>query len=644
MSQKGIASKHLVLTQYQETRLRYPVPGLILISGEKIESIIMLSADFIFEDLIAQFPSYHLQDFSDYYVSPGMIDLNVRHEHETLTQLTQSALSGGVTLIALEPGYYSNIESEGSYYCDIASIEVISDSYCFNSIPQSTFALKAYLFPPAPQVKSVAHLENVINQCTKSNIPLFIDATLPDPRMLYMASPLRLENVEDRKDTETNSSGLFAAAFPENMAESDKSSDKSADESEELPLRSTSLQSGEIKKLTFRTGYGSDEEDKAEAKQVAAEFCILEARETEESTPCKVKSLKKKPQTHDIYNDLDNRIKASQQNIEDLCIAEKSTYSHSGSTLFGRSLIPKKCNSFNLTVEKSTESDSSEPGSASLCPNPNPNPSKMRERFRPAPILIKPEARADSCQDYKYHLANCPDHWETAGMEKIIELLAATTRVHFQNISSASSLNRVRQVRPRFRHATCEVPASHLYFTSASVADSDTRFKNIPPVRNQGNCNLLWDLLKMKGIDAVSSQHACIETSKKKIGNFQQALNGISSIGCTLQAVWSVLNIPVSSYEQLEHYIVRLAKWLSLYPAQILAVDRERGSIEVGKNADFFIWKPKEKVTVGSGYTYCETSPFAGLDLFGKVHQVYIRGEKVFDGHSEARGQVLVRS
>jgi hypothetical protein len=569
----------------------------------------------------------------------------VRHEYETLSDLTRSGLSGGVTLIALEAGYYTSLKSSNSFFCDIADIEVISDSYPFHSIPKETFALKAYLFPPGPLVKSVAHLENVIIQSTKFKIPLFIDSTLPDPRMLYMASPLRLENIEDRKNQETNSSGLFAAAFPESMADSDKSensdksSDKSGDESCELPLRSSSCQSGEIKKLTFRTGYGSDE-DEGEIKVIPPEMTIIEVKESEESTPCKVKNMKKKGHSHDIYNDLDNRIKASQQNIEDLCIAEKSTYSNSGSTLFDRQLAPKKCNSFNVTVEKSTESDSSEPGSASIFPNPV----KKRELFRPAPILIKPEVRGDSSRDYKYHLANYPDHWEVVGIEKILEHLSSTTRIHFQNISSASSLNRVRQMRSKFRFATCEIPASHLYFTSASVSISDTRFKNTPPVRNQGNCNLLWDLLKMKGIDSVSSQHAYIEASKKKTGNFQQALNGISSIGFTLQAIWTILNIPVSTHEQLEHYIVRLAKWLSLHPAQILGVDGNRGSLEPGKSADFFLWKPREKVTVGNGYFYCDTSPFVGHDLFGKVEIVYLRGKEVFSGHSVPLGRRIVRS
>lgn len=643
MSMKGIVSNHLVLTRFKDTHPRVPVPGLILMKDEIIESVILLETGFSFAGLVDKYPEYELEDCSDYYVSPGIIDLNVRHEFETINKLTESAVEGGVTVIALEPGYYYSFPDSGEYFCDVALIEVISDAYSFTSIPSSIFALKAYLFPPGPQVKSVAHLENVILQCTRANIPLFIDSTLPDPRMLYMASPLRLDPVEDRKEIETPSSGLFAAAYPENFNASDKSgSEQSGDESEDsnLPVRSSSLQTEEIKKISFRTGYGSDEEK--EVKIIEPELTIIEAKESEESTPLKVKNLKnmkKKGHSHDIYNDLDNRIRASQQNIEDLCLAEKSTYCNSGSTLFGRENVPKKFNSFHLNIEKSTESDSSEPGSASIYPNPV----KKRELFRPAKIIIKPEVRPDASRDYKYHLANYPDHWEISGVEKIIEYLSPNTRIHFQNISSASSLNRVRQIKPKFKFATCEIPAVHLYFTSASVAISDTRFKNTPPVRNQGNCNLLWDLLKMRGIDAISSQHACIEEDKKKTGNFQQALNGISAIGYSLQAVWSVLNIPVSTQEQHEHYIVRLAKWLSLHPACILGIEKNRGSIEEGKFADLIVWKPKEKVTVGEMYRYKETSPLLSHELFGSIKKVYLRGKLAYSGHSFPQGKQLVR-
>ena len=41
----------------------------------------------------------------------------------------------------------------------------------------------------------------------------------------------------------------------------------------------------------------------------------------------------------------------------------------------------------------------------------------------------------------------------------------------------------------------------------------------------------------MKGIDAITSQHAYIKPELKLTGNFQQALNGIASLGFTLQSV-----------------------------------------------------------------------------------------------------------
>ena len=73
----------------------------------------------------------------------------------------------------------------------------------------------------------------------------------------------------------------------------------------------------------------------------------------------------------------------------------------------------------------------------------------------------------------------------------MIELLKPQSKVHFTNISSASSLNRVRQIKKKYPNVTCEIPAVHLCFTSASVGIGDTRYKNNPPVRNQGNCNLI---------------------------------------------------------------------------------------------------------------------------------------------------------
>jgi len=65
---------------------------------------------------------------------------------------------------------------------------------------------------------------------------LFLDPTLANPRMLYIASPMRLIGLEERFQSSTLSGSpdkIFAGAFPENVVESEES-DK--DEEVEIPV------------------------------------------------------------------------------------------------------------------------------------------------------------------------------------------------------------------------------------------------------------------------------------------------------------------------------------------------------------------------------------------------------------------------
>ena len=653
MSKIGIISKHVVLTAKDNIHPRYPIPAIILISNDIIEDIILLESDEEYSKAFLTYKDRQLLDCTDDYISPGIIDINVRREWENFKDLTKSAIKGGVTVIAVEEGYYSNFDSTPEYYCDIAKVSIVSDSTDFSAIPSSTNALKAYLFPPCQQIKSVANLQNILMKAHKTGLPLFIDATLPDQRMLYMASPLRLESIEDRKDSDPSSSGIFAAAFPESMEssnenspkgkneegdESNSGSDLDSEEEKLLPARSLSLQTNEITAIQNRD-YTSGEEEVDHKLLNKQDTVILEVKEDDECSPLKPGG-KKRGSVYNIYDDLNQRIKASQKSIEDLCLAEKSTYSNSGSTSFQNldTLVALVSPGSVFGVEKSTESDSSSPGSASLFPKPL----VKRNFVRPTPILIKQDIRPDSSRDYKYHLANYPEHWECSGVERIVELLNPQSKVHFQNISSAGALNQIRKTKKKIKGVTCEIPAAHLFFTSASINNSDTRFKNTPPVRNQGNYNLLWDLLKMKGIDSISSQHASIMPIQKLTGNFQQALNGISSLGCSLQAVWNVINIPVSTTEQLEHYIIRLAKWFSLHPAKILNVESKRGSIEKGKYADLIIWNPRERFIVDNTYAYSQTSPFMNQKLMGIVKKVFLRGKVACDIDYYANGTTII--
>jgi dihydroorotase-like cyclic amidohydrolase len=143
---------------------------------------------------------------------------------------------------------------------------------------------------------------------------------------------------------------------------------------------------------------------------------------------------------------------------------------------------------------------------------------------------------------------------------------------------------------------TTDTAGYYLFFTNFDVKDGDTNLKAYPPIRNSANLNLLWDCLKFNALDIITSNHSFIPPEYKILdsGDFSKAVPGINCLGYTLQAIWSRLRqhlLPKS--DQYEHYIVRMAKWLSSTPARILGVLDKRGEIAVGKLADLVVWDPE---------------------------------------------------
>jgi len=94
----------------------------------------------------------------------------------------------------------------------------------------------------------------------------------------------------------------------------------------------------------------------------------------------------------------------------------------------------------------------------------------------------------------------------------------------------------------------------------------------------------------------------------------------------------------------LEHYLVRLARWMSYSPAKLLGIESRRGSISKGKYADLIIWSPYEKQTSNVLSRYPETCVYSKSSLYGNIHKVFIRGQLGFeDGKCYSIGEVRYR-
>jgi allantoinase len=94
--------------------------------------------------------------------------------------------------------------------------------------------------------------------------------------------------------------------------------------------------------------------------------------------------------------------------------------------------------------------------------------------------------------------------------------------------------------------------------------------------------------------------------------------------------------------------VTQMAEWLCRNPARLAGIEKRKGSIAPGCDADLVIWNPEAKVTVDAAQLHHrhKVTPYAGRELAGVVESTFLRGRKIFDRGeflSLPHGQVLLR-
>ena len=108
-------------------------------------------------------------------------------------------------------------------------------------------------------------------------------------------------------------------------------------------------------------------------------------------------------------------------------------------------------------------------------------------------------------------------------------------RYHVAHLSTARSLDLVRQARERGLRVTCEVTPHHLLLTDREVWSSQlsTDAKMKPPLRSESDHLALVEGLADGSIDAIASDHAPHHADEKDV-QFSCAPFGIVGLETTL--------------------------------------------------------------------------------------------------------------
>lgn len=222
-------------------------------------------------------------------------------------------------------------------------------------------------------------------------------------------------------------------------------------------------------------------------------------------------------------------------------------------------------------------------------------------------------------------LKGLPALAEELMVQRDIYLLEYTdSRLHLANISTANSVELVRQAKARGLRLTCSVPALNLVYDDSVLRDFDTNFKVLPPLRSQTDIEALRQGVLDGTIDMVNSNHVPREEEAKKL-EFPFADFGAIGLETTFALCWSALGQTMT----LEDLVDRLA----VRPRSLFNLKVPRIAEGAPANLTVFNPHPSWEVTTERLYSKSRNCPLMGQTLKGRVLAVFNHGKSAVFGY-----------
>ncbi|MBA4122286.1 MAG: allantoinase AllB [Acidobacteria bacterium] len=248
----------------------------------------------------------------------------------------------------------------------------------------------------------------------------------------------------------------------------------------------------------------------------------------------------------------------------------------------------------------------------------------------PEPIENAAEELKDSNpQDYQTFLKSRPRASENEAVALMVRLCRETgARVHIVHHSSADALPLLKAAKAEGLPLTVETCPHYLTFAAEEIPDGATHFKCCPPVRERENRERLWDALAESIIDMVVSDHSPCTPNLKltETGDFLEAWGGIATLQFSLPVMWTQL-------QKRGFGLHELTRWMSAAPAKLAGLDKRKGRLAVGCDADIVIFQPEKEFKVVPEIIEFKNklTPYAGMNLRGVVETAYVRGTKIYE-------------
>ncbi len=232
--------------------------------------------------------------------------------------------------------------------------------------------------------------------------------------------------------------------------------------------------------------------------------------------------------------------------------------------------------------------------------------------------------------DTWHHYLSRPEDVETAGIKRALELAKqADAPIYIVHVASAGAIEAVRIAQSKGQSVFAETCPQYLHFTNdVYIQESGRYFVCSPPIKGIDSKKALWDAVNDGTISTIATDHCPFKTYEKDWGSndFTRIPNGIMGVETIYPFMLDHANRGHISFN-------KAVELCSTNPARIFGIAPNKGSLDLGSDADIVIYNPSKPYTVTreNMHSACDYTIWEGLTLSGSVEKTISRGRIVFD-------------
>ncbi|EQK41265.1 dihydropyrimidinase [[Clostridium] bifermentans ATCC 638] len=232
----------------------------------------------------------------------------------------------------------------------------------------------------------------------------------------------------------------------------------------------------------------------------------------------------------------------------------------------------------------------------------------------------------------KYHQISRPVDLEVEATYRLMKIAkTANAPVYVVHLSSKAALEEVKKARLDGVKVYTETCPQYLLLDD-KLYDLDgfesAKYVMSPPLRKKVDNEALWKALEDGDIDAIGTDHCSFNYKGQKdigINDFSKIPNGGPGVEHRMGLLYTygVKEGKISMNKFVELTSTKAAKLFGMYP--------QKGSIEVGSDADLVVIDPEIKNTISAENQTQNTdyTPYEGYEVDCQFRHVFLRGIEI---------------